>query len=56
MVNHIFDFARNEANFDASALSRDDFENAYLNLNIYVEYIYIDEAWNLDVVTKKRLV
>jgi hypothetical protein len=29
MVNHIFDFARNEANFDASALSRDDFENAY---------------------------
>ena len=55
MVNRLFPFARSQGPLDASALTWEDFKNAYGNLNIWIEVIRLDDVNNLEAFTKRAL-
>lgn len=55
LVNKIFDYARGEAEFDASPLEWEDFRNAYLNLKIQVTGMRANAELNLEEFTKRAL-
>lgn len=55
LVNKLFEFARNMGEFDSSPLEWEDFRNAYGNLDVWVEEIYIDEKMNLEAFTKQAI-
>jgi len=55
MVNKLFDFARNMAEFDSRPLKWKDFHTAYANLDIWEEKIRISDNLNLETHTKKAL-
>lgn len=56
LVNKLFDFARGEADFDASPLTWDEFHNAYRNLGIHVgEYeLNIGKGERIDLETSTK--
>ena len=55
LVNNLFDFARSEVEDLDPLLEWEDFYNAYMNLNIDIAEMYVDENWNLEAFTKRRL-
>lgn len=55
MVNKLFPYARSMAAFDSDALDWEDFNNAYGNLDVWVDEYYIDGQSNLEAVTKRSL-
>lgn len=55
MVNRLFPFARSLDVLDSSKLTWDDFENAYRNLDLWIEEIHIDDNNNLEAFTKRAV-
>lgn len=55
MVNRLFPFARSQGPLDASALTWEDFKDAYGNLNFWIEDICLDGVTNLEAFTKRAL-
>lgn len=55
MLNRLFPFARSQGPLDASALTWEDFKNAYGNLNFWIEDIRLDDVNNLEAFTKRAL-
>ena len=55
LVNNLFGFARGEDKNLNPSLVWEDFHNAYMNLNFDIAEIYVDEDWNLEAFTKRRL-
>ncbi len=55
MVNRLFPFARGQEPLDTSALTWEDFKDAYGNLDFWIENIHIDDANNLEAFTKRAL-
>lgn len=43
------------SDFNGSKLKWEDFQNAYSNLDITIEHIYIDEEMNLESFTKRLI-
>jgi hypothetical protein len=54
-VNKLFDFSRDEAEFDGTPVNWDELKNAFQNLNIYVSDYHIDEKMNLEAFSKRAL-
>jgi hypothetical protein len=54
-VNKLFDFARNEADFDGTLISWDELKNAFMNLGIHPSDYYIDDKINLEAFSKRAL-
>lgn len=55
MVNRLFPFARGQEPLDTSALTWDDFKNAYGNLGFWIDEIRIDDTMNLEAFSKRAL-
>lgn len=55
LVNKLFEFSRNMGEFDSTPLDWEDFRNAYGNLDIPTDEIYIDDQMNLEAFTKRRI-
>jgi len=55
LINKNFEFARNTSEFDPSYLDWESFSNAYANLGIHIELIYVDETFDLEKFTKRGI-
>jgi len=55
LVNNLFEFARNDSEFDSSPMAWEDFHNAFGNLDIFIEDFHIDEDMNLEAFTKRAI-
>lgn len=55
MVNKLFGFARNMAEFDDTPVNWEDFHTAYANLNIWEEQIVISDELDLEQFTKRAI-
>jgi len=54
-ANKLFDFSRNEADFDGTPINWDELKNAFLNLNIYPSQFYVDDKVNLEAFSRRAL-
>lgn len=55
MINKLFGFARNMAEFDDTPITWEDFHTAYANLNIWEEQIRISDELDLKQFTKQAI-
>lgn len=55
LVDRLFDFARNEGDFDDSRLTWDEFQNAYRTLGIQIDKLFVNDRMNLEGFTKRAL-
>lgn len=55
MVNKLFDFSRNMAEFDSNSLEWEDFHTAYANLRIWESEIRIADSFDLEEYTKRKI-
>jgi len=54
-VNKLFDFSRDEAEFDGTPVTWEELKNAFLNLNIHASDFHIDDKVNLEAFSKRAL-
>ena len=55
MVDKLFDFARNMGEFDQTPLEWSDFQNSFSTLNIQSQDFAIDNDFNLEGFTRRRI-
>lgn len=55
LVGKLFEFARNNGDFDSTPLDWETFRNAYGNLDIEIDNIRIDDNMNLEAFTKRAI-
>lgn len=55
LVNKLFEYARNMGEFDSMPLNWEDFQNAYVNLDFWIDDIKINDKMNLKAFTMRTI-